>query len=66
MFSICLKCNEKLTTVAKEEVRDLVPPYVFANCSEYNKCPNCQKIHWSGTHQRNSMQFLEKYIGTIK
>jgi uncharacterized protein len=60
MFSICLKCNEKLIGVAKEDVRDLVPPYVFANYNEYNKCPSCQSIYWAGTHQRNAMQFLEK------
>jgi uncharacterized protein len=60
IFRICLKCNERLFTVRKEEVHDLVPPYVFANCSEYNKCPRCQSIYWHGTHQRNALQFLEK------
>ena len=60
MFQICLKCNERLFAIAKEEVRDLVPPYVFANCTEYNKCPSCQCIYWAGTHQRNALQFLEK------
>ncbi len=39
IFRICLKCNERLFPVRKEDVYDLVPSYVFANCSEYNKCP---------------------------
>lgn len=60
IFSICLKCNERLYPVKKEEVYNLVPPYVFANCSKYNKCPTCLRIYWAGTHQRNSLQFLEK------
>jgi uncharacterized protein len=60
MFSICLKCNDRLFPVAKEDVYDLVPLYVFANCSEYNKCPSCLRIYWTGTHQRNALQFLEK------
>jgi uncharacterized protein len=60
MFRICLKCNERLFSVAKEEVYDSVPAYVFANCSEFNKCPRCLRIYWTGTHQRNALQFLEK------
>ena len=60
MFQICLRCNEKLIPKAKEAVRDLVPPYVFENCDEYNGCPRCLSIYWAGTHQRNSLQFLEK------
>jgi len=60
MFRICLRCNEKLSPVKKEAVFDSVPSYVFANCSEYNKCPRCRRIYWAGTHQRNARQFLEK------
>lgn len=60
MFSICLKCNERLSSVKKEDVYDLVPSYVFANCSQYNRCPGCLRIYWTGTHQRNALQFLEK------
>ena len=60
IFQICLTCNKNLFPVPKEDVWNLVPPYVFANCSEYNKCPRCQSIYWTGTHQRNALQFLEK------
>jgi uncharacterized protein with PIN domain len=63
MFGICLKCNARLFPVAKENVRDSVPPYVFANCTEYNECPGCRSIYWAGTHQRNSLQYLDKLIG---
>jgi hypothetical protein len=62
MFGICLECNEKLHPVEREEVRDLVPPYVFENCAEYNQCPRCLKIFWMGTHQRNALRFMEKHI----
>jgi uncharacterized protein len=64
MFTLCLKCNEKLIGVDKEEVRDLVPPYIFENCDVYTRCPNCLRIYWAGTHQRNALQSLEKHIGT--
>ncbi|KQC08714.1 MAG: hypothetical protein APR62_00170 [Smithella sp. SDB] len=62
MFSICLECNQKLQGIGKNEVRDLVPSYVFENCDRYNKCPRCGKIYWMGTHPRNALKFMEKHI----
>ena len=62
MFGICLICNEKLLPVSREKVRDLVPPYVFENCSRYNECPRCKKIYWMGTHSRNAFRFMEQHI----
>lgn len=64
MFGICLECNEKLHPVAKEEVRELVPPFVFANCDKYNQCPCCSKIYWMGTHPRNALMFMKRHIPT--
>jgi uncharacterized protein len=62
MFGICLECNEKLYPVDKEDVCDLVPPFVFENCAQYNQCPRCHKIYWIGTHQRNALRFMKKHI----
>jgi uncharacterized protein len=62
MFVICLECNEKLQTLAKEEVLDLVPPYVFETRDEYKQCPRCKKIYWMGTHPRNALRFMERHI----
>src|SRR4030042_3960824 len=60
MFGICLKCNKILQPIAQEKVSDLVPAYVFEHCTSFNQCPVCQGIYWEGTHQRNSLQFLQK------
>jgi uncharacterized protein with PIN domain len=62
MFEICLECNEKLYPVAREDVRDLVPLFVFENCTEYNQCPRCHNVYWAGTHQRNALTFMKKHI----
>lgn len=59
LHSICLLCNQKLQPVRREDVRDLVPPYVFENCGQYNQCDRCGKVYWSGTHVRNALQFLK-------
>ncbi len=49
-FSRCLVCNEPLHSVAKEEVSDRLPPYVYENLEEFVKCPTCRRIYWQGTH----------------
>ena len=62
MFTRCINCNEKLISVMREEVRNLVPPFVFENSSAYNKCLNCCKIYWTGTHERNALQYLKQNV----
>jgi uncharacterized protein with PIN domain len=62
MFGICLNCNEKLYPIAREDVRDLVPLFVFENCTEYNQCPQCHNVYWAGTHQQNALEFMKKHI----
>jgi uncharacterized protein with PIN domain len=56
--TLCLSCNQKLVSLERESVRDLVPEYVFEHCTAYTRCPQCRKIFWPGTHQRNALQFL--------
>ena len=65
MFTICLRCNMKLHSVPADEVRNLVPSYVFENCTQYNQCPSCHNVYWAGTHQRNALQFMEKHLSNF-
>jgi uncharacterized protein with PIN domain len=49
-FSRCAECNVRLKIIAKQNVRDKVPPYVWKTQSRFKKCPRCQRIYWRGTH----------------
>ena len=60
-FTICLECNQPLVKRSKEEVRDLVPPYVFQTQSQYMECPACHRIYWRGTHWQAMTKRLEKF-----
>ena len=60
-FSICIECNERLVSRAKEEVKDRVPPYVFKTQTQYMECPSCQKIYWRGTHWDRMRKQLEAF-----
>jgi hypothetical protein len=60
-FSVCLECNESLVERDKDEVRDLVPPYVFKTQNLYMECPSCHRIYWRGTHWQAMSRELDRF-----
>ena len=60
-FSICLECNQPLVERSREQVKDLVPPYVFQTQSQYMECSACHRIYWKGTHWQVMTRKLEKF-----
>jgi uncharacterized protein with PIN domain len=60
-FTLCLECNQALVEKSKEEVKDLVPPYVYKTQSQFMQCPACQRIYWRGTHWQAMSQRLERF-----
>jgi len=61
-FALCLECNQPLLERSKQQVRDLVPPYVFQTQSQYMECPACHRIYWRGTHWQAMTKKLEKFM----
>ncbi len=59
-FTICLECNRALVPRQKDEVRELVPPYVFKTQSQFRQCPNCRRIYWQGTHWQRMSERLAR------
>jgi len=46
----CPLCNECLRVVSREQIKELVPAYVWETHREFTRCPRCGKIFWRGTH----------------
>ena len=61
-FTICLECNRPLIKREKDEVCNLVPPYVFKTQKHYMECPSCHRIYWQGTHWAAMSKELERFI----
>lgn len=49
-FTRCVECNAPLAAVAREAVRDRVPPYVFETQPAFWTCPSCHRLFWPATH----------------
>ena len=61
-FSICLECNQPLVEKSKQQVKDLVPPYVFQTQEQYMECPACYRIYWRGTHWQAMTEKLKHLV----
>jgi len=61
-FTICLECNQVLVERNKDEVKDLVPPYVYQTQSQFMQCPACHRIYWRGTHWQAMTERLKKFV----
>ncbi|HTG02255.1 MAG TPA: Mut7-C RNAse domain-containing protein [Nitrospirota bacterium] len=48
----CSLCNAPLASIDKNQVRDLVPPFVYARHREFQRCSGCGKVYWKGSHVR--------------
>ncbi len=59
-FRQCLECNQPLTPRTRDEVRDLVPPFVFRTQHRYMQCSSCGRVYWPGTHWQRMKQSLEE------
>jgi hypothetical protein len=61
----CTVCNEGLTEAGREEVRGLVPPFVYATQSAYARCGGCGRVYWEGSHVPRIRERLERLAGKV-
>lgn len=54
-LSRCIRCNQAIVAIGREEVRDKVPDYVWATHENFNTCRSCGRIYWPGSHTRRSL-----------
>jgi uncharacterized protein with PIN domain len=63
-FSRCLVCNALLDEIPRDEVEGEVPDFIFRQHKEFFRCPQCQRIYWPGTHQKNMQKKIEELFQT--
>lgn len=59
MFTRCTVCNQLLEDIKKEEVKNLVPEYVYTHQEFFMRCSSCNRIYWQGSHWGNVKKTLE-------
>ncbi len=59
----CLRCNELLVAVSREEARERVPPYVFETHRDFMTCGRCGRVYWKGTHRDKALSEVREILG---
>ncbi len=62
-FSRCLRCNRELEPVAKEVIRDRLPPGSALFYWRFWICGKCDTIYWEGSHWRRMEQVIGDLVG---
>ncbi len=62
-LSRCTICNMVLEPVAREQVAELVPPYVLRTHEQFWLCPGCGRVYWQGTHLRQIKRMVSGVSG---
>jgi uncharacterized protein with PIN domain len=65
LFTRCAECNRTLEEVAKDQVRDRVPEYVWQTQNEFRRCPGCQRVYWGATHRDHVLAELQR-LGMVR
>ncbi len=61
-FSRCLQCNASIVIVKKASVWGRVPDYIFETHDRFQKCPECDRIYWPGSHTRGSLEKIRQLL----
>jgi len=62
LLTRCLECNVPLEPVARDAVRDRVPPYTFATQRAFRTCGGCGRVYWPGTHAAGILERLRPFL----
>jgi len=61
-FNRCLRCNNQLEAVEKEDIIDRLEPLTRRYYNEFRVCTNCNQIYWKGSHYKRMKEFLDRII----
>jgi len=61
-FQRCLRCNAVLQPIAKESIRDRLPPRTARSYDNFRICPSCNRLYWAGSHQEHMQRFIERIL----
>ena len=61
LFTRCVRCNEPLEKIGRQDAAGKVPPYVFGTQECFHACARCGRIYWKATHREE----MERHLGRI-
>lgn len=62
LFYRCLRCNQPLAAVSKEQVLERLEPLTKKYYDEFKLCPACKQIYWPGSHYERMQGLIERFL----
>ncbi len=62
LFSRCLVCNGELRPAAPDEAATMVPEASRGLPGPVQRCPDCGRIYWQGSHTRRMRETLAQAL----
>jgi len=59
-FQRCLRCNNPLQQVAKQDIIEHLEPLTKMYYDEFHICPSCHQIYWKGSHYGHMLELIEE------
>ena len=60
-FSRCLKCNDLLQPIEKQEIIDRLEPLTIKYYDSFHTCRSCGNIYWPGSHRERMLTMLSGF-----
>ena len=57
-FRRCLRCNQPLEAVSKDEIIDRLQPLTRLYFEEFSICPGCHQVYWKGSHYDHMRELI--------
>lgn len=59
----CARCNGELEDRGRtDDIREIVPDYIFHSHEQFLQCRICGKVYWEGSHYRNMKETLQQVL----
>lgn len=65
-FTRCLECNNLLTSIEKEKVKNRLDSKTRAYFDKFYCCSQCNKIYWEGSHYDKMKNLIAQWMGKEK
>jgi len=64
-FSRCIRCNDILYKVNKNEIVWRVPDHIWETQETFSACRSCQRVYWPGTHTRRAGRIIDELMNSV-
>lgn len=63
-FSRCIRCNEQLKSVSKQEIEAQLQPDTRRYYQQFWQCSGCGHIYWKGSHFHKMQQMVSELLSS--